>query len=227
VLQFARERRSDIIALILLGLGIFSILSMFSPENGVVTGFWLNLLEQGFGWGMYFIPIAFLVGGVLLLLRTIGQRSAGLETEQILGGVLLYLALLIVMHAVLGAEDWQLRLENARQGRGGGVLGAALLNLLITWLGNGGTWIVMLAWILLGITFTVGISVPELIDLIAELFLRIKDRVQASLSARKERTPVRKPPKPSVSASKPSVKTQSTPQPMVPISRRYQLRNQA
>jgi len=217
ILRFAHERRSDIIALILLGLGIFSVLSMLSPQNGDVTGFWLKLLEQGFGWGMYFIPIAFLVGGVLLLLRTVGQRSAGLDTEQILGSVLLYLALLIVMHAFLGAENWQSRLEFARQGRGGGVIGAALLNLLLTWLGTGGTWIVMLAWILIGTTFTIGVSVPELIDFAASAILRLKDKLPRLGTFRKERTPSRKSSKPVVTASKPVIKTQTSPAPVVPI----------
>jgi S-DNA-T family DNA segregation ATPase FtsK/SpoIIIE len=216
-LQFAHERRADIIALILLGFGIFSILSVLSPQNGAVTGFWLRLLEQGFGWGMYFIPIAFLVGGVLLLLRTVGQRSQSLETEQILGSLLLYLALLIILHTILGADSWESRLAFARQGRGGGVLGAALLNLLLTWLGTGGTWIVMLAWILIGITFTLGISVPELIDLGAEAVLRLRQKLPSLATLRKERKSSTKLPKPRRTVSKPAIWPNSEPPPVVSI----------
>jgi S-DNA-T family DNA segregation ATPase FtsK/SpoIIIE len=156
----------DIIGLIFIGLGIFSLLSMLSPEQGVVTGFWLKLLTHGFGWGMVALPFAFLVGGVLLLRRTVGQREKGLDNEQILGGILLYLALLIVMHAFLEADDLQERLVLARQGQGGGVIGAALLSLLLKWLGNWGTFIVMLAWVLIGFTFSMSISVPDMLDFV-------------------------------------------------------------
>jgi S-DNA-T family DNA segregation ATPase FtsK/SpoIIIE len=169
-LRLARDRRMDIIGLIFIGLGIFSLLSMLSPEQGVVTGFWLKLLTHGFGWGMVALPFAFLVGGVLLLRRTVGQREKGLDNEQILGGILLYLALLIVMHAFLEADDLQERLVLARQGQGGGVIGAALLSLLLKWLGNWGTFIVMLAWVLIGFTFSLSISVPEMLDFVTRAF---------------------------------------------------------
>jgi S-DNA-T family DNA segregation ATPase FtsK/SpoIIIE len=154
----------DIIGLILIGLGIFSLLSMLSPEQGVVTGFWLKILRHGFGWGMVVLPFAFLIGGVLLLRRTVGQREKGFDNEQILGGLFLYLATLIVMHAILEADDLQGRLALARQGQGGGVIGATLLSLLLKWLGNWGTIIVMIAWILIGLTFSMSISVPEMLD---------------------------------------------------------------
>ncbi len=160
----------DIIGLILIGLGILSLLSMLSPEHGVVTGFWLKLLKHGFGWGMIALPFAFLIGGIWLLRRTVGQREKGLDNEQIFGGVLLYLAILIVMHAFLEADDLQGRLTLARQGQGGGVIGAALLSLLLNWLGSGGTIIVMLAWILIGCTFSMSISVPEMLDFVTRFF---------------------------------------------------------
>jgi S-DNA-T family DNA segregation ATPase FtsK/SpoIIIE len=143
---------------------------MLSPEQGVVTGFWLKLLTHGFGWGMIALPFAFLMGGVLLLRRTVGQREKGLDNEQILGGILLYLALLIMMHAFLEADDLQGRLALARQGQGGGVIGAALLSLLLKWLGKWGTFIVMLAWVLIGFTFSLSISVPEMLDFVTRAF---------------------------------------------------------
>jgi S-DNA-T family DNA segregation ATPase FtsK/SpoIIIE len=175
-LRLARDRRTDIIGLILIGLGILSLLSMLSPEQGVVTGFWLKILKHGFGWGMIALPFAFLIGGVWLLRRTVGEREKGLDNEQILGSVLLYLALLIVMHGFLEADDLQGRLALARQGQGGGVIGAALLSLLLKWLGSGGTFIVMVAWILIGFTFSMSVSVPEMLDYVTRAFRWVVDK---------------------------------------------------
>jgi S-DNA-T family DNA segregation ATPase FtsK/SpoIIIE len=169
----------DIVGLILVGLGIFSILSLFSPEHGVVSGFWLKLLRQGFGWGMVVIPFAFLIAGIWLLRRTVSQRSIRLDTERILGMLLIYLAVLIVMHALLGAEDTESRMDLALQGRGGGVIGAAFLNLLITWLGSWGAAIVLLAWILIGIAFTASLSVPEMLDIASRALQWLKGRFPA------------------------------------------------
>jgi S-DNA-T family DNA segregation ATPase FtsK/SpoIIIE len=175
--------------LILIGLGIFSLLSMLSPEQGIVTGFWLKVLKHGFGWGMIALPFAFLIGGVLLLRRTVGQREKGLDNEQILGGVLLYLAALVVMHALLEADDWQGRLALARQGQGGGIIGAALLSLLLKWLGVGGTFIVMMAWFLIGITFSMSISVPEMLDLLVRAFRWVMSKFPRIQLPKKDRKP--------------------------------------
>ncbi len=186
-LRLAQDRRLDIIGLILIGLGVFTVLSVFSPEQGAVTGFWLKLLSHGFGWGMIVLPFGLLIGGFLLLRRTVEQREMGLDNEQVLGGVLLYLALLIVMHSFLDADNWQGRLELARQGQGGGVIGAALLDLLLNWLGSGGTFIVMVAWILIGITFTLSISVPEMLDFLSGAFVWLRTKVSKLHFPQKQR----------------------------------------
>jgi S-DNA-T family DNA segregation ATPase FtsK/SpoIIIE len=195
----------EIIGLIFIVLGIFSLLSMLSPEQGTVTGFWLQLLQHGFGWGMIVLPIGFVVGGVLLLRRTVGQRDKGLDNEQILGGILLYLALLIVMHAFLEADDLEGRLALARQGQGGGIVGAALLSLLLKWLGDWGTFIVMLAWVLIGITFSMSISVPEMLDIITRAFQWVVakwPKLRIPKMGRKSSTVAKRP----LSAIQPSVK---------------------
>ena len=115
---------------------------------------------------MFAIPITLLAVGLWLLLRTFGDRLPRFEVEQVIGVGLLYVALLIVLHGFLGAGEFGEGMEQARLGRGGGAVGAALLALLLGALGVGGTVVVMVAWILIGLTFTVGISIPELFSLV-------------------------------------------------------------
>lgn len=169
----------DILALFLVGLGIFSLLSFLSPEQGIVTGFWRKLMGQGFGWGMVFLPFLFLLGGVRLLRRSMGERFLRLDPERLLGIFLLYLALLIIMHAPLGGDDFEGRLAEARAGRGGGLIGAALLTMLLRGLGNAGTVIVMLAWVVIGIIFSAGISLSEMLHYGARAVGWLRERLPA------------------------------------------------
>ncbi len=162
-LRLTAERKLDLAGLLLLGLALFTLLSMLSPRQGVLSGAWIALLRQGFGWGALFIPLALLAGGMWLVLRAFGDRLPRLEPEQWLGAGLLYLALLVAMHAYLGAGTWDEGLAIARQGRGGGVLGAGMLALLMGALGGPGTAVAMVAWALSGLILTLGRPLPELL----------------------------------------------------------------
>jgi S-DNA-T family DNA segregation ATPase FtsK/SpoIIIE len=116
---------------------------------------------------MYVIPLAMVAIGLALLLRTFRDRLPKLEVEQILGIGLLYFALLVVLHALTGAHDFESGMEQARLGRGGGAIGAAILSLTLGALGIGGAVVVLTAWLLIALTFTVGVSIPELVELVA------------------------------------------------------------
>ncbi len=115
---------------------------------------------------MYVVPLVMVALGIWLLLRTFGDRLPKLEVEQILGIGLLYLALLVVLHSLTGALDFESGMEQARLGRGGGAIGAAILSLSLGALGIGGTVVVLAAWLLIALTFTVGVSIPELVALV-------------------------------------------------------------
>ena len=161
------DRKLDLIGLLLVALGLFTIISLLSARQTLIGGAWLDLLRMTFGWGMYVIPLAMVAIGLWLLLRTFGDRLPKLELEQILGIGLLYFALLVVMHSLTGAMDFEGGMEQARLGRGGGAIGAAILSLTLGALGIGGTVVVLAAWLLIALTFTVGVSIPELVTLVA------------------------------------------------------------
>ncbi len=162
-LSLSRDRKLDLVGLLLIVLGIFTLFSLFSTQQGMINIAWLDLLGGIFGWGMYPVPLAFLVIGLWLLVRTFGERIPRLEAEQIVGIVLLYLALLILLHTLVEGNDFVSRIEQARLGRGGGIIGAALLSLLAGAIGTGGTAVVMAAWVVIGLAFTLRVSVPEML----------------------------------------------------------------
>jgi len=126
---------------------------------------------------MFVIPLSLLAVGMWLLLRTFGDRLPHLEVEQIVGIGFLYLALLILMHVSIGAGEFAEGMEQARIGRGGGVIGAALLAFLLSTLGIGGTIVALVAWILLGVAFTAGLSIPDLLAMIIQWSRRVRTRI--------------------------------------------------
>jgi S-DNA-T family DNA segregation ATPase FtsK/SpoIIIE len=175
--SLSQDRKLDLIGLLLVGLSLFTIYSLLTNQESLVAGAWLNLLRAIFGWGMFVIPLSLLAVGMWLLLRTFGDRLPHLEAEQIVGIGFLYLALLILMHVSIGAGEFAEGMEQARIGRGGGVIGAALLAFLLSTLGIGGTIVALAAWILLGVAFTAGLSIPDLLTMIIQWSHRVRARI--------------------------------------------------
>ncbi|MFN2147382.1 MAG: DNA translocase FtsK [Anaerolineales bacterium] len=157
------QRKKDITGLLLIALGVFTIISLFGTRQGLLGSAWLNVLGWSFGWGLYLVPLAMIGIGVGLLLRNMTDRLPRPEPEQLLGVTMLFLLLLVVMHALTGARTFDQALTVARQNRGGGILGGVLLALITRALGTGGSLVLLGAWLLLGITFTFGVSLPEML----------------------------------------------------------------
>lgn len=184
----SHDRKLDLIGLLLVGLSLFTIYSLLSKQHTLVGSAWLNLLQALFGWGMFIIPLSLLAVGIWLLLRTFGDRLPHLEVEQIFGIVFLYLTLLILMQVTTGAGEFAEGMEQARLGRGGGAVGAALLAFLLGTLGIGGTIVAVGAWILLGVAFTAGLSIPDLLDLIIQWARRLQTRIVPTRSTPSTKT---------------------------------------
>lgn len=192
LLQLSRDRKLDIVGLVLGGVGLFTLVSFISPQQGVISGAWIDILQRGFGWGTFIIPITLLVGGGWLLSRKLGDRYRPPDMERVVGAVFLFFALLVLMQALTGGTDYDERLAIAREGRGGGIIGAVLLTALHTSLGASGTGIVMVAWTLIGVTLLSGISVPELLDFGVRLVSWIRSQLP-SFTLRRRRPEIAPP----------------------------------
>ncbi len=159
-----RERKTNLLGLFLLVVGFLTILSLLTTHQGLIGNVWVNLLQQTFGWGMFIVPLALILGGAGILLRKLRGRLPGLEPEKIVGAASLFLLALVLMHALLGATTFTMGRAIAQEGRGGGIIGAAVYALMVSSLGIGGAIVVIAAWMLVSITFIIGISLPEVVD---------------------------------------------------------------
>ncbi|MCK5054572.1 MAG: DNA translocase FtsK 4TM domain-containing protein, partial [Anaerolineales bacterium] len=159
-----RERKINLLGLSLLVIGLLTILSLLTTQQGLIGSAWVRLLQQTFGWGMFIVPLALIIGGAGILLRKLRGRLPGIEAEKIVGAASLFLLTLVLMHALLGATSFAIGKAIAIDGRGGGIVGAAIYALLVRTLGVGGAIVVIVAWLLVSTTLIIGISLPEMID---------------------------------------------------------------
>jgi S-DNA-T family DNA segregation ATPase FtsK/SpoIIIE len=146
----------------LIVLGVFSVASLLAPE-GMLTRAWLGLLRVVFGWGLLAVPLALTAAGGWLLLRKFQARLPNVRPAQVAGCTMLYLGLLILLHISLLPADRVESMQLAEQGRGGGLLGAAMLSGLLEALGVAGTVVVLGAWLLAGAMLVAGWSVADVV----------------------------------------------------------------
>jgi S-DNA-T family DNA segregation ATPase FtsK/SpoIIIE len=178
---------------LLVAIGLFTAIGMLTPSQGVVAGPWIDFLGKVFGWGRFAVPLAMLTGGAWLLLRKFSQRLPRLEAERILGVLLLYLGLLVFLHALLGVSDYEAAKTEALQGRGGGIIGAVFLALMSRWLGNAGMVVALVAWVLVGITLSAGITLSELLAAAWRAVGWIRERLRSTRVRDEVKRPVEEP----------------------------------
>lgn len=165
--RLTRDQKLDILGWVLVGLAVLTILSMISAEQGVLTQWWISLLLQGFGWGRYGVPLFLGVIGLWLVLRDFGERIPTLAPEQTAGIIMAFFLSLMTMHSIISAlEPAAVFYEIGKAGRGGGFVGALLLDTSLKWLGMTGTILFQLIGWLVVITLVLGVSPVEALQYI-------------------------------------------------------------
>jgi threonine/homoserine efflux transporter RhtA len=48
----------DILGVVMAIVGLLTLLSLFSVNRSGLTGGWIHILAQVFGWGVYILPVA-------------------------------------------------------------------------------------------------------------------------------------------------------------------------
>jgi S-DNA-T family DNA segregation ATPase FtsK/SpoIIIE len=153
------ERRMDILGVVLAIVGLVTLLSLFSATKSSLTGSWINILAQVFGWGDYILPVGLLILGVWLVARNV-DRLPALNIERVTGMLLLFIGLLVAFHGLDGTTATAI--ERARAGSGGGFIGALLQEGLIGAIGAIGTVIVVVAWLLIALAMTLDLSIHDM-----------------------------------------------------------------
>lgn len=158
------ETKKDIIGGLLLVIGVISLLGFFTGENGVVSGWFSHLLMMIAGWGGVVLPIVIMVSGIWLLFRN-SDKLPRISPSRITGIVLLYFNLLTWFHFSIHGDY-----STVEQLRGGGYLGAFFSWILTSSLGNVGTVVVLLAFLLVAGLFILDLPLSEISKLISSLF---------------------------------------------------------
>jgi DNA segregation ATPase FtsK/SpoIIIE, S-DNA-T family len=169
------DRKLDILGIGLLLVGLLTFLSLVSVSNSTATGSWLTFLAAAFGWGAYLFPVGMISIGVWLVLRNF-EKIPRLSIERLLGIILLYTNLLVFLHFILLPDGRAQVFELASEGAGGGYVGGSIFYFLQEYLGLVGLAIVLAAWVLIGLAFTLDKTVLELFSWIPPLVLRVQDR---------------------------------------------------
>jgi S-DNA-T family DNA segregation ATPase FtsK/SpoIIIE len=144
----SRDRKLDILGVGLAAIGGLTLWLMLSSHAPQLGRYWVQGLRSLFGWGLVVVPVGLIALGAWLVLRHFGDRLPHIGVGQVVGGVLLYLALLAALHAILRPASWPEAVELARLGLGGGMVGAALSGLLLATLGSAGALVVLVTWCL-------------------------------------------------------------------------------
>ena len=161
----------DILGVVVALIGLLTLLSFFSAGKGTLTGYWINALQTVFGWGVYILPVALIVVGVWLVARNV-ERLPVLSLERIVGIILLFVGLLLAFLWLNGPVECAT--ARAGKGSGGGYFGALLQQGLVSALGDAGTAILIVAWLVIGLAMTLDLSLQEMFQWAGPLAGRLK-----------------------------------------------------
>jgi S-DNA-T family DNA segregation ATPase FtsK/SpoIIIE len=186
------DRKLDILGIGLALIGLLLLLSLLSISHSTATGSLLEFLGRATGRGAFLFPLSMILLGLWLVLRDF-ERVPLLSVERLLGLALLYTNVLVVLHFFNFPETRQAAFAIAQDSRGGGYIGAAILDWLRANLGWGGSAVALLAWLLIALALTLDVSVAELFGWIPPLILRLQDQLDELRNHRTAQSPANQP----------------------------------
>jgi S-DNA-T family DNA segregation ATPase FtsK/SpoIIIE len=155
------DRKLDILGIGMVLLGLLTLLSLLSSNNGWLSSGWLAIIGKSFGWGMYLLPLGLIALGLWLILRHFEQLPQ-LEPIRLVGLFLFFTLILGWLHLFSFPENRAEIFDLAAQSQGGGYLGGVLVALLQPNFGWEGAAITLAAGTLIALAFSLELSVPEL-----------------------------------------------------------------
>lgn len=121
--------RIELAGLVLFFVAVVTLLALLTRNEGGVLGWWTRLLRQGFGWGTFVVALLLGIAGLLVILRRL-RKPIPLNPSRIAGVIVLFLTFMALVNLVGGFT-----VEDAFVGRGGGLVGWALSEPLVDFLG--------------------------------------------------------------------------------------------
>ena len=180
------DRKLDFVGIAFALIGLLTLLSLLSENRSPLTSGWVRFLGILFGWGEYLLPLALIFAGIWLILRNI-EKIPDFSAERATGFFFLFFWALAFLHLFSGDPARALTFENAAQG--GGYLGGQILRLLWISLGGAGAIIALAAWLLLALTLSLDLSIPELFAPFGKFFAVMWENWKARRAAKTESAP--------------------------------------
>ncbi|MBN2386497.1 MAG: DNA translocase FtsK 4TM domain-containing protein [Anaerolineales bacterium] len=168
------ERKMDLVGAVMALVGLLTILSLFSANRSSLTGSWVGLLATIFGWGAYILPFGLIALGVWLIARNV-ERLPDLSLERIVGMLLLFFNLLALFHSLTGPTGTAI--DRAQAGSGGGYGGALIQRGLVVAVGNAGTAVILIAWLLIALAMTFDLSMQEMFAWAGPVLQNLRQRL--------------------------------------------------
>ncbi|MFL7839787.1 MAG: DNA translocase FtsK [Candidatus Promineifilaceae bacterium] len=143
--------RVEMAGILIFLLAVVTILALFGVTNSSWLSWWTSLLDQTFGWGAVALCLMAAAAGIHISLRKV-ERPYEIRPAQVIGLELILLTALALSHQLSGGD-----LVDAYQGEGGGLVGWALSEPPIDFLGPVLTGILYLALFSWGIMLLLGL----------------------------------------------------------------------
>jgi S-DNA-T family DNA segregation ATPase FtsK/SpoIIIE len=121
--------RPEVLGLVLVLLSVFTLLSLLTTTRGVITGQWVDFLEQLFGMGKWGVPLVTGALGLWVVIRAI-DKMPDLPLQTPLGSTVLFVAY-VTAATLLFRDD---------PAASGGALGVFLADTLVNAVGLWGAW---------------------------------------------------------------------------------------
>jgi len=166
--------RVDIIGGILILMALFTFFSLLPSPKGTLTGQWLMLLRQVFGWGVVFSPFLMGATGALLLLYKAGKVTRK-EILRLAAGWVLFFLLLAAFHFFFASGDPR---GLASKGEGGGFLGLVTLEVMRTAFGPVGVFIILL-FIIASAFIALGLSPAKAMELLRTFTAKVSEIIKS------------------------------------------------
>lgn len=161
--EMVEKRKNEILGILLIALSILSALSLFTSTAGIVGRKLSEAYQLLIGVGSYIIPLLLLLWGLTLI------RLKGLKfSSRLIGFILCYLTSMALIHTYIYPE---FPLEYALMGEGGGFLGGVYTWFLLKLFGYTGTYVILAAFMLIGILLWSDILLLSILEKIKNIIL--------------------------------------------------------
>lgn len=183
------DRWMDIVGVGVGLVGLLTLISLLFPGSGGLVSGWIETLDNIFGWGMFLFPIGLIICGGWLVLRKL-ERVPRFGFERILGVTILFLVLLAALHFTIQLLN-ELPVQAVREiSDAGGDVGGILADSLSRAFGSGGTAIMLLAFLVIGLALSLDKTIAEMVSSVSPLFQQFQNWVEDTWDtfiARKEK----------------------------------------